>query len=268
MAMPPVPPQPPPPPPSGPPPGGGGGFGPPAGGGFGLPPDGGGWPPTPPPGRPPSRRGGLFALLTVIVALGAIVAVVLVATRGDDGEGKKSPIESTKKSDRTPTATLSVPQIPSRLPTGLPSDVPTGLPSGFPSLPTGFPSDLDSLVPSRAGDDAPYYLLTVGECFDISDSRPVRAAKKSCHEPHDAELVELAELDGSFATDAALKKKAAALCERPLQRKARSQPSGTVRGTLVQYPDAYGYKAGIDDVACSLAGDSGSGKHKLTKPLS
>ncbi|MEV5979550.1 hypothetical protein [Streptomyces sp. NPDC052114] len=117
-------------------------------------------------------------------------------------------------------------------------------------------------------DEVPYYLLKSGDCFDISGSRPGRAAKKSCDEPHDAELVELAALKGSFTTDAALKKEAAALCEQPLQRKARTQPSGTVRGTLVQYPDASGYKAGIDNVACSLAGDSGSGKHKLTKPLS
>ncbi|WAL93622.1 hypothetical protein [Streptomyces sp. Je 1-369] len=264
--MPPVPPQPPPPPPSGPPPGGGG-FGPPPGGGYGPPPGNGGWQPPPPPGGPPGRRNGLFVLLAVIVALGAVAAVVLLTT-GDDGDGKKEPVESGSSTGRDPTPSLSIPsEVPDELPTGLPSDVPS-LPTDFPTLPTEFPSDLDSVVPSPADDPVPYYLLRRGDCFNVDSSRPGQAAKRSCNEPHDAEVVEFAELKGSYGTDAALKKAAAALCERPLERKARSQPSGTVRGTLVQYPDATGYKVGIDNVACSLAGDSGSGKHKLTKPLS
>ncbi|WP_223832684.1 hypothetical protein [Streptomyces venezuelae] len=264
MAMPPVPPQPPP-PPSGPPPGGGG-FGPPPGGGYGPPPGPGGWAP-PPEGGPPGRRNGLFVLLAIIVALGAVAAVVLLVTR-DDGDGRKEPAESDSSTAREPTPSLSIPsRIPSQLPTGLPSDVPS-LPTDFPTLPTDFPSDLDSVRPSPADDQVPYYHLKTGDCFNIDSSRPGQAAKRSCHEPHDAEVVEFAELKGAYTTDAALKKAAAALCERPLERKARNQPSGTVRGTLVQYPDTTGYKVGIDNVACSLAGDSGPGRHKLTEPLS
>ncbi|MFE0177152.1 hypothetical protein ACFWZ2_33085, partial [Streptomyces sp. NPDC059002] len=191
--------------------------------------------------------------------MGAIAAVVLVVT-GDDSSDKKTPTESSRSKTSAPTPSLSIPsQIPSELPTEVPSDIP--------SLPTGFPSDLDSW-PSPAGDEVPYYLLKVGDCFNTSSGKPGQAAKKSCNAPHDAEVVKLSELNGSYTTDAALKKAAAALCEQPLQRKARSQPSGTVRGTLVQYPDASGYRLGIDSVACSLAGDSGAGKHKLTKPLS
>ncbi|ATL25571.1 hypothetical protein [Streptomyces formicae] len=192
--------------------------------------------------------------------MAAIAATVLVLTR-DDGSDKKSPTESSRSTSRTPTPSLS---IPSQVPSGLPTEVP----SGIPSLPTGFPSDLDSLIPSPAGNEVPYYLLKTGDCFNTNSSRPGQAAKKSCGAPHDAEVVKRAELNGSYTTDAALKKAATALCERPLERKARSQPAGTVRGTLVQYPDASGYKLGIDSVACSLAGDSGSGKHKLTEPLS
>ncbi|MEV7196531.1 hypothetical protein AB0N81_32730 [Streptomyces sp. NPDC093510] len=209
-----------------------------------------------------------MVLLAIIVAVGAVVAVVLVVT-GDDGDGKKGPAETAEETTTEPTPSLSVPsQIPSELPTGLPSDVPS-LPTDFPSLPTDFPSDLNSLVPSSpAGDQVPYYLMKTGDCFNVDSGRPGQAAKKSCSERHDAEVVEFAELRGSYTTDAALKKAAAALCERPLERRARSQPSGTVRGTLVQYPDATGYRMGIDKVACSLAGDSGSGKHKLTRPLS
>ncbi|MFK4067014.1 hypothetical protein [Streptomyces sp. NPDC029674] len=200
--------------------------------------------------------------------MGAVIAAVLVAT-GDDSDDKKEPVESSKDTTPEPTPSLSVPsQIPTELPTGLPSDVPS-LPTGIPSLPTDFPSDLNSLVPSSpAGDQVPYYLLKTGDCFNVDSSKPGQAAKRSCNGPHDAEVVEFAELKGTYTTDQALKKAAAALCEGPLQRKARNQPSGTVRGTLVQYPDATGYKVGIDNVACSLAGDSGPGKRKLTKPLS
>jgi hypothetical protein len=79
--------------------------------------------------------------------------------------------------------------------------------------------------------------------------------------------VKVAELNGSYTTDAALQKAASALCEAPLERKAAQQPAGTIRGTLVQYPDPGTYEIGIDNVACSLAADIGSGTHKLTKPL-
>lgn len=154
----------------------------------------------------------------MLVAVGAVVAVVLVATSGDGSGDKKGPSESSETSGGKPTPSLSIPsEIPSELPTEVPSDLPSGLPSDFPSeLPSGLPSDL----PSGLGD------------------------------------VE------------SLKKAAAALCEKPLERKAQAQPSGTVQGTLVQYPDAAGYKAGIDNVACSLAADGGSGDRNLTEPLS
>ncbi|MEU6819336.1 hypothetical protein ABZ921_01805 [Streptomyces atriruber] len=194
--------------------------------------------------------------------MGAVAAVVLVVTGGDgSGDDKKEPAESSRNTAREPTPSLSIPSQ-------VPSELPTGVPSGVPSLPTDFPTDLGSAVPSPADEQVPYYLLKTGDCFDVDSSTPGQAAKRSCDTPHDAEVVEFAELNGSYTTDAALKRAAAALCDRPLERKARSQPSGTVRGTLVQYPDATGYKVGIDNVACSLAGDSGPGKHKLTKPLS
>ncbi|MET8684508.1 hypothetical protein ABZV77_09855 [Streptomyces sp. NPDC004732] len=206
-------------------------------------------------------------MLAVVVAAGAIAAGVLVVT-GDDGDGKKEPVESSRSTSREPTPSLSIPsQIPSELPTGLPSGVPS-LPTDFPTLPTEFPTDLGSAAPSPVDEQVPYYLLKTGDCFNVDSSRPGQAAKRSCSTPHDAEVVEFAELKGSYTTDAALKRAAAALCDQPLERKAHSQPSGTVRGTLVQYPDATGYKVGIDNVACSLAGDSGPGKHKLTRPLS
>ncbi|MGF0173372.1 hypothetical protein ACQF36_23555 [Streptomyces sp. Marseille-Q5077] len=85
------------------------------------------------------------------MAVGAVVAVVLMVSGSDDSPDEKSPAGSTGSS---PKPSLSIPtelpsKLPSELPTSLPSGFPTELPSGFPSeLPSGFPSDLESLLPS------------------------------------------------------------------------------------------------------------------------
>jgi hypothetical protein len=192
----------------------------------------------------------------VIVAVGAVAAVVLVATSGDGSSGKKTPAESSATTGRLPSPSLSIPsELPSELPS-LPTEVPSNL-----------PSDLESLLPSPAGDEVPYYMLQTGDCFNIDDSRPGQATKRSCGAAHDAEVVKVAELEGTYTTDAALKKAASDLCAKPLDTKAAKQPAGTVRGTLVQYPDPTGFELGIDNVACSLAADVGEGNRKLTKPL-
>ncbi|MBV1939292.1 hypothetical protein KUF83_22420 [Streptomyces sp. BV286] len=198
----------------------------------------------------------LLLLLTVVVAIGAASAVVLAATGNDGSSDKKQPPESSSTTGRLPSPSLS---IPSQLPTELPS-LPTGVPSDL-------PSGLESLLPSLAGDEVPYYMLRTGDCFDIDDSRPGQAMKRRCGEEHDAEVVKVAELEGAYTTDAALKKAASDLCRKPLDTKAAEQPADTVRGTLVQYPDPTGFEVGIDKVACSLAADSGGGDRKLTKPL-
>lgn len=89
-------------------------------------------------------------MAAVIVALGAVVAVVLVASGDEGSPGEKPPGETDGGGRPTPTPSLSLPtRLPSELPSELPSDLPP-LPSDFPSgLPTGFPSDLDSLFPSE-----------------------------------------------------------------------------------------------------------------------
>ncbi|MCX4910802.1 hypothetical protein [Streptomyces sp. NBC_00878] len=201
----------------------------------------------------------LFLVVAVIVVVGAVSAVALVTTSGDGSSDKKSPSESNSTSG-LPSPSLSIPsELPSELPS-LPTDVPSDLPS---SLPT----DLESLLPSLASDEVPYYMLRTGDCFNIDDTKPGQAAKRSCSAAHDAEVVTVAELEGTYTTDAALKKAASALCAKPLDTKAAKQPAGTVRGTVVQYPDPTGFKLGIDNVACSLAADVGVGNRKLTKPL-
>ncbi|MET9898907.1 hypothetical protein [Streptomyces sp. NPDC006446] len=185
----------------------------------------------------------------MIVGIGVIVAVAVAATGGGTKD-KKTPTEST---GRSPGPSLS-------LPSGLPS-LPSGLPTEL------VPTDLESFFPSLADDEVPYYMLQKGDCFDTDDHLPGQAVKRTCTEPHDAEVVKVAELDGTYTTNAALKKAASTLCQGPLERKAAGQAAGTVRDTLVQYPDTGGYKVGIDKVACSLAADVGKGTHKLTKPL-
>ncbi|MET9889564.1 hypothetical protein ABZZ47_05010 [Streptomyces sp. NPDC006465] len=201
----------------------------------------------------------------MIVGIGVIVAVAVAATGGGT-EDKKSPTEST---GRSPSPSLSLPSGLPSLPSGLPSVVPS-LPSDLPTdlVPTELvPTDLESFFPSLADDEVPYYMLQKGDCFDTDDGLPGQAVKRPCTEPHDAEVVKVAELNGTYKTNAALKKAASTLCQGPLERKAAGQAAGTVRDTLVQYPDTGGYKIGIDKVACSLAADVGKGTHKLTKPL-
>lgn len=182
---------------------------------------------------------------------------------GGGGNDKKSP--GTGGTGSTPTPSLSLPSGLPSLPSGLPTIVPS-----FPSdLPTGlFPSDLKSLFPSLADDEVPYYMLQEGDCFDAEEARPGQAARRTCTRPHDAEVVKVTELDGTYTTDAALKKAASALCKAPLESRAAAQAAGTVRETLVQYPDTGTYGTGIDKVTCSLAAGVGADStHKLTGPL-
>ncbi|WP_188114379.1 hypothetical protein [Streptomyces apricus] len=186
------------------------------------------------------------------MGLGAVAAVALTVTGGDGSPDKKSPTQSSSGTGRSPSPSLS---LPSRLP------------SELPSLPSELPSGLESLLPSLASDEVPYYMLRTGDCFDADDGRPGQAVKRPCAGKHDAEVVEMTELEGAYATDAALRKAASQLCREPLDTRAAAQPAGTVRGTLVQYPDPASFSVGIDKVACSLAADIGEGNRKLTGPL-
>ncbi|WP_190191197.1 hypothetical protein [Streptomyces minutiscleroticus] len=193
----------------------------------------------------------LLLVLAAVVAVGAIAAVVLVATSGNGPVEQRPSAGSARTADRAPA--------PSPTP---PDQVPTA-----PSGPPADPYATQSPPPSPAGDDVPYYLLRAGDCFDTSEDEPGRATRRPCSAPHDAEVVEVTELEGARSTDAAIAKAASALCEGLLERKAARQPAGTVRGTLVQYPDSAGFEAGIDAVACSLAADIGDGGRTLTRPL-
>ncbi|UUU35750.1 hypothetical protein JIX56_41170 [Streptomyces sp. CA-210063] len=86
----------------------------------------------------------------MIIALGAVAAVVLVATGGEGSPDEKPPGETDRRESPAPVPSLSLPSqlLPSDLPP-LPSDLPSGLPSEF-------PTDLDSFFPAPAGDEVPY----------------------------------------------------------------------------------------------------------------
>ncbi|MET7385921.1 hypothetical protein ACFYPT_22810 [Streptomyces sp. NPDC005529] len=202
----------------------------------------------------------------MIVVVGVVVAVAVAAT-GGGGDDKKAPTESTASSPSSPSSPSPSLSLPSELPS-LPTELPSAVPSLPTELPTGLvPSGLESLVPTLAADEVPYYMLRKGDCFDTDAALPGQAAKRSCTEPHDAEVVKIAELNGTYTTDATLKKAASALCKAPLERKAADQAAGTVRNTLVQYPDTGSYRIGIDNVACSLAANVGKGAGRLSTPL-
>ncbi|WP_371582171.1 hypothetical protein [Streptomyces sp. NBC_01314] len=87
----------------------------------------------------------------MIIALGAVVAVVLAVTGGEGSPNDRPPGETGRGSSPSPTPSLSLPsQLPSDLPTlpsGFPGDLPSDVLSEFPSE---FPSDLGSLFPAPA----------------------------------------------------------------------------------------------------------------------
>ncbi|MFM9590425.1 hypothetical protein ACKI1J_22910 [Streptomyces scabiei] len=90
-------------------------------------------------------------MAAVIIALGAVVAVVLAVSGGEQPPDERERGGTVGRTSRSPTPTPSL-----RLPSQLPSDLPT-FPSGFPSdlpseLPSELPGDLGSLLPDQVGD--------------------------------------------------------------------------------------------------------------------
>lgn len=90
-------------------------------------------------------------VLVLLVVAGAVLAVVLMASRDGSSDDRPSPNDSATAS---PEPTLSLPsglpgELPSHLPTELPTQLPSTLPTQLPStLPTDLPSELPSGLPS------------------------------------------------------------------------------------------------------------------------
>lgn len=244
----------------GPPPGGNqppAGFGPPTGGyGPGGPQGPGGW--QQPPGPP---GGGNGKVIAAIIAGGALVLAVVitlvVVNTGDSGTNRAQP--SASQSLATPSGDASATPTHGPDPTTAPTYGPD--PSGTPT-----DSDFASRMPTPSNGKLPFYLLKVGDCYDLPAGGGGNNDSASCNGPHDAEVVTTHRLDAGLTTESAIKGKASSLCRGELERRAARQPAGTTRGTYIQYPSLSGYKFGIKSVSCSLMADR-TGTKKLTKPL-
>lgn len=115
-------------------------------------------------------------MLAVIVAVAAIVAVAVVVTGGNGKQDKKSPTESSGATGSSPSPSLITPSELPSFPSGVPSVTPT-LPS---EVPSGLvPSDLQSLFPTLANDEVPYYMLKKGDCFDTRSGLPGQAVARA-----------------------------------------------------------------------------------------
>jgi hypothetical protein len=218
-----------------------------------------GWAPPQPPGG--GNRKTLIAIIAGTVAAAALVVGAVVFINKDDG-GKddaadKSPSPSVSHSP-TPEDSASFDDEASDPPTDdtLPSD---DLPSGDASSP-----NIETMMPTPTSGPIPSYMLKVGQCFNVPAGKGGQGERISCSKAHDAEVVYKEKLTGTYDTDTAVKTKADSICKSRLDSKARRQPSGTVRGTLVQYPQTSGLRMGLKTVTCSLTAGQG---RKLYKPL-
>lgn len=254
---------PPQPPPDDPRSGQGGGFGPPPGG-FGPPqyqpqqpqpyqpqpyqppqapyqqqPQPGGYGGYPPP-QPPPRSGGGAKIAAIVIGAVVLIAVIVgglaVALGGDDGKDAAA----SSSSPATSAATSSEP-----------TDANTS--------------------PSPAETFRKYVVLDVGQCFNDPglDSSVTEVTPVSCNGPHDAEVIAHEKITGTFATEAALKKKVLKLCEADAGKRLDHLTDNRTFYYYALYPKLAGYQVqGKDTVSCSLTLSNKPDGEKLAKPLS
>jgi hypothetical protein len=251
-------------------PGSGGGFGPPpedfgppgqAGppaGGYGCPgpplgyaPGGPGMPGGPGPYPPPPVGGGgngpkvaAIVIAAVLTAALGVGGVLLLGGGGDkDGEAAATP------SDTSTT-------------TGIP-----GL-----DLPTDDPARSGGLSQSPGpGELVPFVVLDPGSCFDhpALSSSVVKVEKRSCHSPHNGEVITNRKLTGGYGTEQEIRDEVLALCKKDAEDRVRKIPQdGTLYYFYAIYPSLSTYQAqGEDTVSCSLTLSNDRDGTKLTRPL-
>ncbi|HEX5569529.1 MAG TPA: hypothetical protein VFY14_21850 [Streptomyces sp.] len=259
----------------------GGGFGPPQGfgpsqlpgpptGGYGYPPPAGpGYPggpggygpggpggPFPPP--PPGGGGGKVAAIVVAVVLVAGLVVggaFFFLTTLDDGEDGARP-------SGTPSA-VDESEEPSSSPQA--DDEPTDPPS--PALPSPDVPEASAL-PS---DLIPFVVLKPGTCFDHPSlsSGVTEVEKRSCHEPHNGEVIANQTLTGDFDTQEELQDKVMSLCKADAEKRLKRIPAdGRSYYFYALYPTLTTYKyRGEDQISCSLTLSMERDGQKLTAPL-
>ncbi|MFJ5214899.1 hypothetical protein ACIP98_09300 [Streptomyces sp. NPDC088354] len=253
---------PPQPPPDDPRSGQGGGFGPPPGG-FGPPqyqpqpyqpqpyqppqapyqqqPQQGGYGGYPPP-QPPPRSGGGAKIAAIVIGAVVLVAVIVgglaVALGGGDDD------KDAASSSSSPTASAST---------------------------SSEPTDDTTASPSPAETFRRYVVLDIGQCFNDPglDSGVTEVTPVPCTGPHDAEVIAHEKITGTFATEAALKKKVLQLCEADAGKRLDHITDNRTFYYYALYPKLAGYQVqGKNTVSCSLTLSNKPDGEKLTKPLS
>uniref|UniRef100_UPI001ABF33A9 hypothetical protein n=1 Tax=Streptomyces rhizosphaericus TaxID=114699 RepID=UPI001ABF33A9 len=126
--------------------------------------------------------------------------------------------------------------------------------------------------PSGApGDKVPYVVLDPGQCFDhpAMDSSVTKVEKRSCHGPHDGEVIANETLSGDFSTEKSIQTKALALCATDAKKRLKSVPNdGRMYYYYALYPALGTYSIqGEDQVSCALTLSAGRDGKKLSKPL-
>ncbi|MFF3563015.1 hypothetical protein ACFYXS_23520 [Streptomyces sp. NPDC002574] len=252
---------PPQPPPDDPRSGQGGGFGPPPGG-FGPPqyqpqpyqpqpyqppqapyqqqPPQGGYGGYPPP-QPPPRSGGGAKIAAIVIGAVVLVAVIVGGLAVALGGGDDKDAASSSSSPATSAPTSSE------------------------------PTDDTTSSPSPAETFRKYVVLDVGQCFNDPglDSSVTEVTPVPCTGPHDAEVIAHEKITGTFATEAALKKKVLQLCEKDAGKRLDHITDNRTFYYYALYPKLAGYQVqGKNTVSCSLTLSNKPDGEKLAKPLS
>lgn len=236
-------------------------------------------PPPPPPGTGGSRTTAI--VIAAVVAVAMVVGAIVIGTK-DDGDKKTS-------ADAGPSTSASASASASDSPLSSPSDGATsaapsgsedpgqGAPLGSGSdAPDGDPGASDSAAPDasesgRPGDKVPYVVLDPGQCFDhpAMDSSVTKVEKRSCHGPHDGEVIANETLSGDFSSENAIQSKALSLCGTDAKKRLKSIPNdGRMYYYYALYPALGTYSVqGEDQVSCALTLSAARDGKKLSKPL-
>ncbi|WP_419994133.1 hypothetical protein [Streptomyces boninensis] len=188
------------------------------------------------------KRLGLTALLATVLV--AAVTVVAIITGGPDGTDTRQ--------DAAPEDARAA------------ADAKGSPPPTHPPRPDNSPS-------TAAGPAIPYVVLKPGECFDHPrlDPRAEKVTARSCGVPHDGQVISNRTLTGDFTSDAALRRKAMALCETDAKRQLKSLAGdGRFYYFYALYPTrlTYDYQ-NQDEISCALTLSDKRGGPKLTSPL-
>ncbi|WP_311766811.1 hypothetical protein, partial [Streptomyces rhizosphaericus] len=232
-------------------------------------------PPPPPPGTGGSRTTAI--VIAAVVAVAVVVGAIVIGTK-DDG-GKKT------AADTGPSASASASDRPLSSPSDAESsaapagseDPGEGAPLGGGSeAPDRDPAASESAAPDASesgapGDKVPYVVLDPGQCFDhpAMDSSVTKVEKRSCHGPHDGEVIANETLSGDFSTEKSIQTKALALCATDAKKRLKSVPNdGRMYYYYALYPALGTYSIqGEDQVSCALTLSAGRDGKKLSKPL-